>query len=51
LPGDHLQLWQFLLVCRDIQAKLKTRPKELQEWQQIVMNELRKTLGIEIKPP
>jgi hypothetical protein len=37
-------MWQFLLINRDIRAKLRNRPTELQQWEQIVMNELRKAV-------
>lgn len=33
-------------MCRDIQAKLKNRPAELQWWNQLVRNELCKALDI-----
>ena len=47
----HLQLWQLFLINQDIRAKLKNNPKELQRWEQTVMNELRKSLCADVWPP
>jgi len=44
-------MWQFLLINRDIRAKLKNRPTELQQWEQIVMKELREAVCKDVEPP
>ena len=44
-------MWQFLLINRDIRAKLKNRPAELKQWEQIVINELKKALHANLVPP
>jgi hypothetical protein len=51
LPGDHLQLWQLLMINQDIRAKLKNNKTELQRWEQIVMNELRDAVCNEYHQP
>ena len=51
MPGDHLQLWQLLMINQDIRAKLRNNPTELQRWELALQHELRQALNADVEPP